>query len=104
MASDFRLKEQLPRFTDRIVETYKQVGKINHLGHCPLPKYNVIVSALEDLKDVIFPGYRRREGQWRFTRRKVAPMVRLPVEQAPPDDAFRIPDAWGRYLETRPPR
>lgn len=62
MASDFRLKEQLPRLTDRIVETYSQVGKINHLGHCPLPKYDVIVSALEDLKDIIFPGYRRREG------------------------------------------
>jgi serine O-acetyltransferase len=62
MASDFRLKEQLPRLTDRIVKTYSEVGKINHLGHCPLPRYDVIVSAIADLKDVIFPGYRRREG------------------------------------------
>jgi serine O-acetyltransferase len=62
MASDFRLKEQLPQLTDRIVETYTQVGKINHLGHCPLPRYEVIVSVLEDLKDIIYPGYRRREG------------------------------------------
>ena len=38
MASDFRLKEQLPDLTDRIVETYSSVGTINHLGHCPLPK------------------------------------------------------------------
>lgn len=62
MSSDFRLKEQLPRLTDRIVRTYTEVGKINHLGHCPLPKYEEIIGALEDLKEIIYPGYRRREG------------------------------------------
>ena len=62
MASDFRLKEQLPELTERIVETYTEVGSINHLGHCPLPKHEVIVSAIDDLMDIIFPGYRRREG------------------------------------------
>jgi len=62
MASDVRLKEELPRLTDRIVETYTTVGTINHLGHCPLPRLDVIVSVLEDLKDIIYPGYRRREG------------------------------------------
>ena len=45
MASDFRLKEQLPRLTDRIVDTYAEVDSINHLGHCPLPKYEVIIYA-----------------------------------------------------------
>jgi serine O-acetyltransferase len=62
MSSDFRLKEQLPRLTERIVGTYTEVGTINHLGHCPLPKYEEIISALEDLKEIIYPGYRRREG------------------------------------------
>ena len=62
MASDVRLKEQLPELTDRIVETYSEVGKIHHLGHSPLPKLDVVVSMLEDLKDIIYPGYRRREG------------------------------------------
>ncbi len=62
MASDFRRKEQLPELTDRIVETYTQIGTINHLGHCPLPRYEDIVAAILDLKDVIYPGYRRREG------------------------------------------
>ena len=62
MSSDFRLKEQLPRLTDRIVRTYTEVGTINHLGHCPLPKYEEIISALEDLKEILYPGYRRREG------------------------------------------
>ena len=62
MASDFRLKEQLPRLTEQIVETYTGIGTINHLGHSPLPNREVIVSVIEDLKEVIYPGYRRREG------------------------------------------
>jgi len=61
MASDFRRKEELPELTDRIVETYMSIGKINHLGHCPLPRHDEIVAAVQDLKDIIYPGYRRRE-------------------------------------------
>ena len=62
MASDLRLKEHLPELTDEIVETYTTVPTINHLGHCPLPKYEEIVAAIQDLKDILYPGYRRREG------------------------------------------
>jgi len=62
MSSDFRLKEQLPRLTDKLVQTYRDIGTINHLGHCPLPKHEAVVAALDDLKDIIYPGYRRREG------------------------------------------
>ncbi len=61
MASDFRLKEQLPNLTARIVSTYSEVGTINHLGHCPLPQYEAVVSILNDLKEVLYPGYQRRE-------------------------------------------
>ena len=62
MASDFRRKEQLPELTERIVSTYREIGTINHLGHCPLPSYDVIISAIEDLKEILYPGYRRRQG------------------------------------------
>ncbi len=62
MASDFRVKEKLPELTDRIVKTYADVGKINHLGHCPLPSYETIVEFTEDLKEILYPGYRRRTG------------------------------------------
>src|SRR5438105_1140860 len=62
MASDVRLKEQLPELTKRIVQTYSEAGAISHLGHCPLPNYEVIVGAIEDLKEILYPGYRRREG------------------------------------------
>jgi serine O-acetyltransferase len=62
MASDFRLKEQLPELTDKIVQTYSEVSTINHLGHCPLPSYDVIIAVSEDLKEILYPGFRRREG------------------------------------------
>ncbi len=62
MASDFRLKEQLPALTEKLVASYSSVGTINHLGHCPLPQYDMVISALQDLKEIIYPGYQRREG------------------------------------------
>ena len=62
MASDFRLKDQLPNITDQIVQTYDDLGSINHLDHCPLPSYEEVVAAVHDLTELIYPGYRRREG------------------------------------------
>ena len=53
MASDFRLKEQLPELTEKIVRTYSEVSTINHLCHCPLPSYDVIIGVVcEDLKEI----------------------------------------------------
>ncbi len=62
MASDFRLKDNLPDITDQIVQTYDDLGTINHLDHCPLPSYEEVVAAVDDLTELIYPGYRRREG------------------------------------------
>ena len=62
MATDFRLKEQLPELTERVVDTYHQIRSMNHLGHCPLPRKETIRSILADLREVIYPGYERREG------------------------------------------
>lgn len=62
MATDFRLKEQLPDLTDQIVETYANCMTTHYLGHTPLPKYSEVISIVEDLTDIIFPGFRRREG------------------------------------------
>src|SRR4051812_47088875 len=62
MATDLRLKEELPELTKKILQTYTEVGSINHLGHCPLPNYDVIIACCEDLKEIIYPGFRRREG------------------------------------------
>ena len=62
MASDLRLKEQLPDLTEQILKTYTPDDKVNHLGHCPLPSYEAVVEIVEDLKDILYPGYRRRTG------------------------------------------
>jgi serine O-acetyltransferase len=62
MATDIRAKENLPLLTERIVDTYAEVGSISHLGHCPLPNYEIMVAATEDLKEILYPGYRRRDG------------------------------------------
>jgi serine O-acetyltransferase len=62
MSTDISLKENLPILTERIVDTYAEVGRISHLGHCPLPNYETIIAATEDLKEILYPGYRRRDG------------------------------------------
>jgi len=62
MATDFRLKESLPELTDRLVATYAEPGSIHHLGHCPLPNYDAVIAVTEDLKEILYPGYRRRDG------------------------------------------
>ncbi len=62
MASDVRLKEQLPTLTEEIVATYTKDDAINHLGHCELPSYSDVVNILLDLKDILYPGYRRKVG------------------------------------------
>jgi serine O-acetyltransferase len=61
MATDLRRKELLPELTDRIVATYQAIGTINHLGHCPLPSTEAVIEIAGDLKEIIFPGYRRRQ-------------------------------------------
>ncbi|MBT4867612.1 MAG: serine acetyltransferase [Planctomycetaceae bacterium] len=61
MATDFRRKEELPDLTDEIVASYQDIGSINHLGHCPLPSTEAVIEIAQDLKEVIFPGYRRRQ-------------------------------------------
>ncbi|MBW3543927.1 MAG: serine acetyltransferase [Planctomycetes bacterium] len=61
MATDFRRKEQLPELTDLIVESYHDIGTMNHLGHCPLPSTEAVIEIADDLKEVLFPGYRRRQ-------------------------------------------
>lgn len=54
-------KATLAKLTNAMIDTYRQEDSIHHLGYCALPNYRVIVETLEDLKDVLFPGYRRKE-------------------------------------------
>jgi len=47
--------------TRRIVETYEECGAIHHLGHSPLPSYREVVEILTDLREILYPGYGRRQ-------------------------------------------
>jgi serine O-acetyltransferase len=61
MATDIRLKEGLPEITETLVATYTECSRINHLGHRPLPSREAIVAILDDLLDILYPGYFRRQ-------------------------------------------
>jgi serine O-acetyltransferase len=61
MATDLKMKESLPALTERIVETYEECGGIHHLGHTPLPSYKEVVEILGDLREILYPGYGRRQ-------------------------------------------
>ena len=61
MATDLRLKEMLPAITERIVETYEECGAIHHLGHSPLPSYREVVELMADFREILYPGYGRRQ-------------------------------------------
>ena len=61
MATDLSLRARIPQLTDRIVASYQDIGTINHLGHCPLPGTVAVIEIAESLKEILFPGYRRRE-------------------------------------------
>jgi serine O-acetyltransferase len=76
VASDFRLKEQLPTLTEDIVATYTPDDAINHLGHCALPSYAVVADIILNLKDILYPGYRRKIGlHWGNIRYHVGSLV-----------------------------
>ncbi len=62
MATDFQLKERLPEITSKMVETYRNYKATNHLGHCPLPNYDAVIEAVEWMKEILYPGYRHRDG------------------------------------------
>lgn len=61
MAIDIRQKQRLPELTDAIVESYHQIGSINHLGYCALPSVGDVIGITQDLKEVLYPGYRQRQ-------------------------------------------
>jgi serine O-acetyltransferase len=53
--------QPLADLTARIVATYEECGATHHLGHSPLPSYAQIVEILVDLREILYPGYGRRQ-------------------------------------------
>jgi len=61
MGIEQKLKDPLAEITQRIVATYGECGAIHHLGHSPLPSYREVVDILADLREILYPGYGRRQ-------------------------------------------
>ena len=61
MATDLRLKEGLHEITEAIVATYTECRHINHLGHRPLPSRDAVYDILDDIVEVLYPGFARRQ-------------------------------------------
>src|SRR5215212_2464292 len=61
MATDIRLKEELPGITDALVDTYTECSRLNHLAHEPLPSREAVAEIVSDLIEVLYPGYGRRQ-------------------------------------------
>ena len=62
---DFRVSEeyrsQLPQMIDEIVETYGKESPIAHYDTAQIPSKESVIDILEDLKDLLFPGYFRQQ-------------------------------------------
>lgn len=61
MATDLRLKDELPTITDLLVESYTECSRMNHLAHEPLPSRDAVADILADLSEVLYPGYGRKQ-------------------------------------------
>ena len=60
MATEIRLKAELPQITDAIVASYAE-SRAAHLGHRQLPSRDAAADILDDFLDILFPGIWRRQ-------------------------------------------
>ncbi|MFP6702262.1 MAG: serine acetyltransferase, partial [Planctomycetaceae bacterium] len=51
----------LSHVNDQVVQTYSQIGTINHLDQPPLPNSDAVNAITLDLIEIIYPGYQRRQ-------------------------------------------
>ncbi len=54
------IEQDLPEITRRLTETCADLKEIQHLGPCPMPTHCVVVEILDDLFEVLYPGFGRR--------------------------------------------
>jgi serine O-acetyltransferase len=62
MASDFRVRNELvPALTRELLETLRVCPTIAHLDHHPTPSPEAVFEILDDLRELMFPGFGRRQ-------------------------------------------
>src|SRR5262245_62846199 len=50
-------REQVQSIVDALLESYSKVGAVNHAGGANLPSMEAVVALLDDLKNLVFPGF-----------------------------------------------
>jgi serine O-acetyltransferase len=63
--SDLDLKEQLIGIVHAVADTYVQDDVLANVGDYPMPSREEIIAILDDVQEVIYPGY---FGRWRADR------------------------------------
>ena len=53
---------ELAAVTDSLVASYSVCGRLHHLGRDPLPSREAVESILAELRELLFPGFGRRQG------------------------------------------
>ena len=61
MTADSHFHDGLPQLTELILATYQEIEGIHHLGDCPLPSGEGVIEVAQDLQEILFPGYRKRQ-------------------------------------------
>jgi serine O-acetyltransferase len=60
-SDDDETRPRLPGIIERMVESYGPCGSINHLGYSALPSRREVIQILEDLFDLLYPGFGRKQ-------------------------------------------
>ena len=62
---DFDLKSQIVEVVDSLAKTYVEEDLLANVGDFPIPSRDEVIRIVEDVKEVIYPGY---FGQWPVDR------------------------------------
>ncbi len=61
LGDEIGTKDRLPEQVQAICRSYLETRSTHHLDHCPLPNRTVVIEAIRDLFEIIYPGYRERD-------------------------------------------
>lgn len=67
MSDECPTHDLVTQITDRLVQSYRDLPAISHLDHSPLPNSVAVIEIAEQLKELLFPGYRQREHETHAT-------------------------------------
>lgn len=96
--ADRRAQAGLSELTSRIVQSFHELDIIEHLDQTPLPRTQAVVEIIQDLKEIIFPGYRqRRDLHWANVSQLIGDLVKSLQERLSEQIAHALRHARGSH-------